>query len=100
MCKLYLYALDSKSTLNPSVYCILSAGILSCEKEDINMQIRCFKCHMPIAMNRDQVYEALDLVEEQGLSHYDVRCPKCRKMNRVSQKQLKRAAPRRNREED
>lgn len=58
------------------------------------MQIRCFKCQMPIALGRDVIVEALEEVEKQGLSHYDVRCPKCRKTNRVSKKQLMRLAPR------
>jgi len=49
---------------------------------------------MPIALGRDVVAEALKEVEKDGLSHYDVRCPKCRKTNRVSKKQLKRLAPR------
>ena len=57
------------------------------------MQIRCFKCHMPIALSRDLIYAALDEVTDQGLNHYDVRCPKCRKTNRVSREQLQRAAP-------
>ena len=57
------------------------------------MQIRCFKCHMPIALSRDSIYAALDQVTDDDLTHYDVRCPKCRKTNRVSTRQLKRAAP-------
>lgn len=59
------------------------------------MQIRCFKCQMPIALGRDVVAEALELVEKEDLAHYDVRCPKCRKTNRVSKKQLMRLAPKR-----
>ncbi len=58
------------------------------------MQIRCFKCQMPIALGRDVVAEALELVKKENLAHYDVRCPKCRKTNRVSKKQLSRMAPR------
>ena len=57
------------------------------------MQIRCFKCQMPIALSRDAIYVALDVVTDEDLTHYDVRCPKCRKTNRVSRKQLHRAAP-------
>ena len=66
------------------------------------MQITCFKCHMPIAMSRDALYAALDQCSDENLSHYDVRCPKCRKTNRMSFKQLKRAAPtwKREREEE
>jgi phage FluMu protein Com len=66
------------------------------------MQIRCFKCQMPIAMSRDAIYAALDTMTDEGLDHYDVRCPRCRKTNRASIKQLKRAAPgwQREREEE
>lgn len=49
---------------------------------------------MPIALGRDVVAEALELVKKENLAHYDVRCPKCRKTNRVSKKQLSRMAPR------
>ncbi len=58
------------------------------------MQIRCYKCQMPIALGRDVVAEALALVKKENLAHYDVRCPKCRTTNRVSKKQLSRIAPR------
>ncbi len=57
------------------------------------MQIRCFKCSMPIALGRDAIYAALDLVYDEDMTHYDVRCPKCRKTNRVSREQLENAAP-------
>lgn len=49
---------------------------------------------MPIALGRDVVTEALEVMEKEGLTRYDVRCPKCRKTNRVSKKQLVRLAPR------
>jgi hypothetical protein len=58
------------------------------------MQIRCFKCQMPIALGRDVVAEALEAMEKDDLSRYDVRCPKCRKTNRVSKKLLLKMAPR------
>ena len=65
------------------------------------MQVRCYKCQMPIALSKDTIYAALDYTTDEDLSHYDVRCPRCRKTNRVSIKQLKQAAPgwKRDREE-
>jgi len=48
---------------------------------------------MPIALGRDVVAEALEIVKKEDLAHYDVRCPKCRTTNRVSKKQLSRMAP-------
>ncbi len=65
------------------------------------MQVRCFKCQFPITMTRDELYAALDEVHDNKLTRYDVRCPKCRKTNRVGKKQLRQLAPlwRRDREE-
>lgn len=57
------------------------------------MQVRCFSCHMPIAMSQDALYAALDQITDEDLSHYDVRCPRCRKTNRVSADQIRKAAP-------
>ncbi|MBU0510119.1 MAG: hypothetical protein KJ638_00255 [Chloroflexi bacterium] len=64
------------------------------------MQISCFKCHMPIAMSKDAIYAALDVIMDENLNRYDVHCPKCRKVNRVSRKQLLRAAPHWKRDRD
>ena len=57
------------------------------------MQVRCFSCQMPIALSQDVLYAALDQIADENLSHYDVRCPRCRKTNRVSADQIKKAAP-------
>jgi hypothetical protein len=57
------------------------------------MQIRCYSCHTPFAISRDAVRAALDQIHEQGLSHYNAQCPRCRKVNRISPEQLQRAAP-------
>jgi hypothetical protein len=57
------------------------------------MQLRCYQCHTPFAINKDTVRVALDMLHEEGLSHYNAQCPRCRRANRVSIDQLKRAAP-------
>jgi hypothetical protein len=57
------------------------------------MQILCNHCHKPYALNKEEVHQALDRVASEGLSHYDAQCPHCRRVNRVSQKELMRAAP-------
>jgi phage FluMu protein Com len=57
------------------------------------MQILCYHCHKPYALNKDAVVAALDQMASENLSHYDVPCPHCRRVNRVSQKELLRAAP-------
>jgi hypothetical protein len=48
---------------------------------------------MPIALSQEALYAALDLIHDEDLHHYDVRCPRCRKTNRASVGQIKRAAP-------
>lgn len=57
------------------------------------MQIHCYNCHKPFALNRDAVLGALDLVHQEDLHHYNAQCPFCRRVNRVSKEELLRAAP-------
>lgn len=57
------------------------------------MQIRCYSCHKPFALGKDAVHAALEMITAEGLSHYDVQCPHCRRINRVSRQELLRAAP-------
>lgn len=57
------------------------------------MQIRCYSCKMPISIGRAIVEDALTIMHEEDLVHYDFRCPKCKKTNRVSKEQLLHAAP-------
>ena len=64
------------------------------------MLFRCFKWHMTIGLSLEVVDTALDITTDENLHHYDVRCPRCRKTNRVSVDQLIRAAPGWKRERD
>jgi phage FluMu protein Com len=57
------------------------------------MQIRCTNCHRPFAISKETVHEALDMIYKDDLSHFNVHCPHCRRANRLSPDQLKRAAP-------
>ncbi|GAI84830.1 unnamed protein product [marine sediment metagenome] len=57
------------------------------------MQVRCTNCHRPFAINKETVYAALDEIRSEDLSHYNAFCPHCRRANRISPKELKRAAP-------
>jgi phage FluMu protein Com len=58
------------------------------------MQLRCYRCGWSFAIKKDEIVFALEALEESGGNHYDVRCPRCRHMNRVSIEQLRKAAPR------
>ncbi len=55
------------------------------------MQLRCFKCHRPFALNKETILAAYDLVISENLSHYDVICPHCKRVNPVSRQELQRA---------
>jgi phage FluMu protein Com len=57
------------------------------------MQVRCTHCHRPFALGKEAVHYALDVVEEEGLNHYNAQCPHCKRMNRLSKEELMRAAP-------
>lgn len=57
------------------------------------MQIRCTNCHRPFAIGKDMVIAALDEINAEGLNHYNAYCPHCRRANRLSPEELKRAAP-------
>ncbi len=57
------------------------------------MQIRCNYCHKPFALSHEAVIAALEELEEQKYTHYNALCPHCGRTNRISQKELKRAAP-------
>lgn len=57
------------------------------------MQIHCTYCGAPLNISRKQAEAALDMLEAEGLEYYEVRCPKCRKMNKIPREVLMRAAP-------
>lgn len=57
------------------------------------MQIRCFHCHKPYALGKEEIQAALDYLNGQDLNHYNAPCPHCRRVNRVSKKDLQRFAP-------
>jgi DNA-directed RNA polymerase subunit RPC12/RpoP len=57
------------------------------------MQVRCTHCGIPFSFNQEAVHAALDQLKDQDQKHFDARCPNCRKVNRISQERLMRAAP-------
>jgi phage FluMu protein Com len=59
------------------------------------MQIRCYQCHKPFAISKAAIQDALDLIETQGLEHYNAACPHCRRVNRISRQELLRFQPER-----
>lgn len=57
------------------------------------MQIRCYNCHKPFALAQAAVHAALEQVTAEGLNHYNAYCPHCKRANRISVEELRRAAP-------
>lgn len=57
------------------------------------MQIRCYHCHKPFAVGREEVHRALNTLQAQNLHHYNAYCPHCRRANRISRQELLRSAP-------
>lgn len=57
------------------------------------MQIRCQNCHRPFGMDKEVVHAALDQLVSEHQGHYNVQCPHCGRLNKVSRSQLRRAAP-------
>jgi phage FluMu protein Com len=57
------------------------------------LKIRCFKCGWAWSMNADAVKAALDDLDEDAM-HYPAECPKCRRINKIAVKQMRRALPR------
>lgn len=58
------------------------------------MQTRCYRCGWSFAIKQEEITAALHNLEAEGGVHYDVRCPRCRHINKLSIEQLRRAAPR------
>lgn len=58
------------------------------------MQLRCYRCGWSFSLSREQVEFALENVKTKGDRHYDVRCARCRTVNKIPVKQLERSAPR------
>jgi hypothetical protein len=48
---------------------------------------------MPFDLRRDEINAALDEVQWEGLKYYSAHCPRCRKANKLSKKQLRMWAP-------
>ena len=57
------------------------------------MQIRCYRCNWSFAIKQDEIRFILEALEESGGSHYDARCPKCRRTTKIPIEQLRRAVP-------
>jgi hypothetical protein len=57
------------------------------------LKITCFNCRWSWSMNAEAAQGALDSLKP-GEEHYIVECPRCRRVNKVTEHQLKRSLPR------
>ena len=57
------------------------------------MNIRCTFCQTPFTLSRIAMLDALQEVDSQKLSHYDVHCPRCRRANPIPRQRLEMAMP-------
>jgi hypothetical protein len=56
------------------------------------LKITCFNCHSSWSLNPEATQTALDSLKE-GENYYAIECPKCRRVNKIPIKQLKRSLP-------
>jgi phage FluMu protein Com len=59
------------------------------------LSVRCFKCGQSINLTREEMEVAVQEAEAKGETHHTVTCPHCRRVNKVSVKQMRRKLPRR-----
>jgi len=59
----------------------------------MQINIRCFSCHTPFSIKIEEVEAALTEIYQEGHKHYNANCTRCGRANKVSKKQLHRAAP-------
>jgi hypothetical protein len=57
------------------------------------MQLRCYRCGWSFSLSREQVEFALESTRSKGGDHFDVRCTRCRTVNKVPLKQLEKSVP-------
>jgi uncharacterized protein with PIN domain len=58
-------------------------------------RLRCFKCGWSISLNRAELEAAVAEADAKGENHHVIICPKCRRANKVSVRQMRGKLPRR-----
>lgn len=57
------------------------------------MNLRCSFCQTPFTIGRNQMLAALQMMQNQGLQHYDAHCPRCRRANQISRERMEHFFP-------
>jgi hypothetical protein len=55
--------------------------------------MRCYRCNWSFAISNEEIAFVLEALEESGDTHYDARCPRCRRTTKMPIEQLRRAMP-------
>lgn len=58
------------------------------------LKITCYNCHWSWSLNRDAVQVVLDALKPDE-DYASLECPRCRRVNKVTVRQLRRTLPRR-----
>jgi ssDNA-binding Zn-finger/Zn-ribbon topoisomerase 1 len=56
------------------------------------VKVTCLKCHWSWSLNSDEIKSVLDTLGPED-AYYAVECPKCRRINKITRKQLEHALP-------
>lgn len=52
------------------------------------MNLRCLYCQTPFTLNRNEMLNALVMMDEKNMNHYDAHCPRCRRANSISRQRM------------
>ena len=58
------------------------------------LKITCYNCHWSWSLNRDAAQAVLDALKPDE-DHVSLECPRCRRVNKVAVRQLRRTLPHR-----
>jgi hypothetical protein len=48
------------------------------------MNLKCTFCATPFALTKEQLAEAVEILQKDRHAHYDAHCPNCRRANKLS----------------
>ncbi len=54
---------------------------------------KCAYCHTLMSLKSDELREVIAATEAAGQAHYAMPCPRCKRVNKIQLKELKRRLP-------
>ncbi len=52
------------------------------------MNLRCIYCQTPFTLSRAEMLNAIVMMNERNMNHYDSHCPRCRRANSISRQRM------------